>query len=76
MKMNVRGCLRIVNRFLPNKENSFNNHAMKTRLVVLTVLFFSFIGAVNAQFGIRAGVNMANEITSFHEESLSNSFRT
>ncbi len=48
---------------------------MKKNILLLIVLFFSFTTAF-AQLGIRAGVNMANEIRHFEKDNLESSFKS
>lgn len=46
------------------------------RILVLIMAFACLTFTAKAQLGIRAGVNLASEITSFDNESLKNSFKT
>lgn len=47
---------------------------MYRKIAHLLILLFSFTTAINAQLGIKAGVNLANEIRSFSQSDLATSF--
>lgn len=47
-----------------------------SKFFITFLLFVTTVFASQAQLGVRVGVNMASEITSFNQESLKNSFKT
>lgn len=50
---------------------------MKSSRIFITILFLTAtVFTSQAQLGVRLGLNMASEITSFDKESLKNSFKT
>jgi len=49
---------------------------MNRKFLLAFLLSISFIAYTSAQIGIKAGVNMANEITSFNSGAIANSFQS
>ena len=49
---------------------------MKSKFAISVILVLLLSASANAQLGIRAGVNMANELQSFNNEAISKAFQS